>query len=176
MFQRTAPTKDELIAALARDYQAATQRHAEALSERAALLAQPLNTKEVVGIYKAIIERARARFSAELERRIGEILQPGFDLEDTSMMGASDPIKIIGVRGPDIPWNDAMLVVNADAVLAHVEAAAKAMGGDQSRHTFKSRQAALAKLEASINEYESAANRALSQWRAQTGQLYGFPA
>lgn len=175
MFERTAPTKGELITALARDYKAASQRQAELMSERAAVLAQPFSTKEIVTVYRAIIDRARNRFKSELERRIGEIMEPWFDPENPDMLGAVDPLRIIGTHGPEIPWNDAILAVYGDAVLKHIEAIASALGGDKSKWTLKSRQAAIAKLDAQISEHETAASRALNQWRAATGQLTGYP-
>ena len=174
MFQRTAQTPDELTAAAAADYKAAREREAEVQQQRTDLLATPLSIKEQVRILQAVIDRSRERFEGELDRRLSIINDPAFSLSDPVFLDALDPVRIQGAR-PATVWSDALLAVIGADILRHVESRAKATGADRSKWTLSKKQAELARLEALQIEYETAAQRALNQWRQQTGSLTGFP-
>ena len=174
MFQRTAQNKDELIHSAAADYRAARNRQAEIQSERTALMAAPLATKEHVAIVARLLDRSRERFEGEFDRRLAVMNEPHFDLNDPACIDAIDPIRIMGAK-PPMAWADAVGALFAPAILAYVEARAKANGGDKSRLTLAKKQAELARLDTVIVELENNAQRALNQWREQTGNLAGYP-
>lgn len=174
MFQRTAQTPDELTAAAAADYKAAREREAEVQQQRTDLLATPLSIKEQVRILQAVIDRSRERFEGELDRRLSVINEPHFDLADRECLDAIEPMCIMGSK-PSMVWTDAVNAVFGELIIKHVEMRAKVTGADRSKLTLSKKQAELARLEALQIEYETAAQRALNQWRQQTGSLTGFP-
>lgn len=174
MFQRTAQNRDELTTSAAADYKAARQRQLEIEQERFDLLAAPLSVREQVRILEMVISRSRTRFDEELDRRLAVINDPMFSLTDPTYIDALDPIRLTGAK-PAKAWGDALVAVVGDAILRHVEARAKATGADRSKLTLQKKQADLARLEAQQIEYETAAHRALSLWRTQTGDLTGYP-
>ena len=174
MFQRTTQNKDELIQSAAADYRAASARHAEIQSERTALLAAPLATKEQVSIMTRVLDRSRERFEGEFDRRLAVMNEPHFDLNDRACLDAIDPIRIMG-SSPPMAWADAVGAMFAPAILAYVEIRAKANGGDRSKLTLAKKQAELARLDTLIIQFESASQRALNIWREQTGNLTGYP-